>query len=160
VIALNTRCDSVGGCGASSPMVNRLRQDLASHPAACTLAYFHAPRFSSGYHGNRTTTGKTWDVLYGANADVVVSGGDHDYERFAPQDPCGTADPAGGIRQFVVGVGGYSFLPFGTVKPSSRVRNADTFGVLKLTLHPRSYDWRFVPVAGKTFTDSGTASCH
>jgi hypothetical protein len=159
VIALNTRCDSVGDCGTKSPMVNWLRQDLASHPSACTLAYFHTPRFSSGYHGNRTTTGKIWNVLYGANADVVVSGGDHDYERFAPQDPSGAADPARGIREFVVGTGGAFQLPFGTIQPNSRVRSTGTYGVLKLTLHPGSYDWRFVPVAGKTFTDSGTTSC-
>jgi hypothetical protein len=141
-------------------MVTWLRQDLASHPAACTLAYFHTPRFSSGYHGNRTTMGRIWDVLYGANADVVVSGGDHDYERFSPQDPSGTADPARGIREFVVGTGGAFLLPFGTIQPNSEVRSTGTYGVLKLTLHPRSYDWQFVPVAGKTFTDFGTDECH
>jgi acid phosphatase type 7 len=102
----------------------------------------------------------TWDALYAANADVVVSGHDHNYERFAPQSPSGEADASRGIREFVVGTGGKELRPFGMIKANSQVRNATTYGVLKLTLNPTSYDWKFVPVAGKTFTDSGTTSCH
>jgi acid phosphatase type 7 len=98
--------------------------------------------------------------LYAANADVVLSGHDHDYERFAPQMPSGAADSARGIREFVVGTGGRELRPFGTIKPNSEVHHAETFGVLKLTLHPNSYEWKFVPVAGKTFSDSGKSSCH
>src|SRR5207244_2766663 len=50
--------------------------------------------------------------------------------------------------------------PFGTVRPNSEVRNSGTFGVLNRTLGDGSYSWQFVPVAGKTFTDSGTTACH
>jgi hypothetical protein len=160
IVSLNSMCENVGGCGANSPMLSWLEQDLAANPAACTLAYFNHPLFSSGHHGNKTKVRPIWDVLYGAGADVVVNGRDHDYERFAPQDPSGAADPARGIREFVVGTGGAHHVPFGTVQPNSEVRNADTYGVLKLTLHQSSYDWRFVPVEGQTFTDSGTANCH
>jgi hypothetical protein len=102
----------------------------------------------------------TWDALYAANADVVLNGHDHDYERFTPQKPDGTLDRGRGIREFVVGTGGRELRPFGNIEPNSQVRNADTYGVLKLTLHPTGYDWRFVPVVGKSFTDSGSGECH
>jgi hypothetical protein len=125
------------------------------------LAYFHHPLFSSGAeHGNAPRMKPVWDALYAANADVVLSGHEHNYERFAPQSPSGEADPERGIREFVVGTGGGSHYPFGTIQPNSQVRNSETYGVLKLTLHPRSYEWEFVPVAGETFTDSGSTSCH
>jgi hypothetical protein len=161
VVSLNSMCNRVGGCGPGSPMVRWLKDDLADDPSRCTLAYFHHPLFSSGSeHGNNPYMRPVWDVLYAADADVVLNGHEHVYERFAPQDPGARGDPERGIREFVVGTGGaplYAFLP---PKPNSQVRNADTHGVIKLTLHPDGYDWRFVPVAGKSFTDSGSDSCH
>jgi hypothetical protein len=101
-----------------------------------------------------------WQALYDFNADVVLSGHNHQYERFAPQDPNGNLDTARGLREFVAGTGGESHYSFAATQPNSEVRNGDTFGVLKLTLHANSYDWQFVPEAGKTFTDSGTTNCH
>jgi hypothetical protein len=161
IISLNSMCNQVGGCGATSPMVKWLKQDLATSNTKCTLAYFHHPLFSSGFHhGNTPRMKPSWDALYAANAEVVLGGHEHNYERFAPQSPSGVANSARGIREFVVGMGGRSHYSFGTVQPNSQVRNANTYGVLKLTLHPSSYEWKFVPVAGKTFTDSGTTSCH
>jgi hypothetical protein len=160
IISLNSMCENVGGCEATSPMVGWLEQDLAANPKACTLAYVHHPLFSSGEHGNQTKMGATWDALYAANADVVLSGHDHHYERFAPQTPSGAADTARGIREFVVGMGGGSHYGIVSIQPNSEVRNTDTYGVLKLILHPTSYDWQFVPEAGKTFTDSGSDQCH
>ena len=160
VVALNSMCEKVGGCGSTSPMVTWLRNDLKSNPKKCTVAYLHHPLFSSGEHGNQTKMKPAFTVLYNKNADVVINGHDHDYERFAPQSPDGTRDRDQGIREFVVGTGGGSHYAFRTIKPNSQVRNANTYGVLKLTLNPTSYDWKFVPVAGKTFTDSGSDSCH
>jgi acid phosphatase type 7 len=145
---------------ADSRQVEWLRKDLSSHPARCTLAYWHHPRFSSGEHGSDSSVADFWAVLYAAGADVVISGHDHDYERFAPQDPLGNRDRRRGIRQFVVGTGGHSLRPFGPALPLSRVRNADTFGVLKLQLSPNSYEWRFIPERGRTFTDEGNDRCH
>jgi hypothetical protein len=148
IIALNSMCQNVGGCGASSPMVTWLKGDLAAHPSSCTLAYWHHPVFSSGAeHGSNPKMIPSWDALYAAGAEVVLSGHDHSYERFAPQTSSGVADPAQGIREFVVGTGGKSHYA------------SDTNGVLKLTLHPSSYEWQFVPEAGKTFSDFGSASC-
>ena len=161
IIALNSMCDQVGGCGATSPIVTWLEQDLTANTEACTLAYFHHPVFSSGsVHGNNTKMKPSWETLYAAGADVVLNGHSHNYERFAPQTPNGTFDSERGIREFVVGTGGGAFHGFGTIQPTSEVRNSGTFGVLKLTLHPSSYDWEFVPVAGQTFTDSGSGQCH
>jgi hypothetical protein len=127
---------------------------------ACTLAYWYRPRFSSGLHGSGPAVAALWQALYEAGAEVVLNGHDHDYERFAPQTPSGVADPARGIREFVVGTGGRSHYAMNRPIANSAVRNNDTYGVLKLTLHPTSYDWQFIPVAGKTFSDSGTSACH
>ncbi len=161
IIVLNSECRDVGGCEAGSPQERWLRADLAAHPAACTLSYWHKPLFSSGSaHGNDLTVKPLFQALYEANADVVVGGHDHDYERFAPQTPAGVADPEHGIREFVVGTGGKSHRPFGAPKPNSELRDATAFGVLKLTLRPGAYDWQFIPETGKSFTDSGSGKCH
>lgn len=146
--------------GAGSPQEQWLRADLAAHPVACTLAYWHHPRFSSGaVHGSDAGMQPLWQALYDYGADVVLAGHDHTYERFAPQNPQGVADPLRGIREFVIGSGGRNHYAFGSPVANSEVRNADTYGVLKLTLHPGNYSWEFVPEAGKTFTDSGSAAC-
>jgi hypothetical protein len=163
IIVLNSECDQVGGCDAASPQGKWLRQDLADSKTTCTLAYWHKPLFSSGgKHGNDPQMKPLWDALYQADAEIVLNGHDHDYERFAPQDPEGKADNARGIREFVVGSGGKnSHREFASsARPNSEVRNSDTYGVLKLTLHAKSYDWEFVPEAGKKFSDSGTGTCH
>jgi calcineurin-like phosphoesterase family protein len=160
IYALNSNCTVIGGCGETSAQGRWLAADLTAHPARCVLAYWHHPRFSSGAHGNSSFMEDAWDVLYQAGADVVISGHDHDYERFAPQDPNGKAHPDRGIREFVVGTGGGALRRFNRPAPNSEVRNAVTFGVIVLTLRPDGYDWRFVPVAGSSFSDSGSDTCH
>lgn len=161
IIVINSECKDVGGCDAGSPQERWLRADLSSHPVACTLAYWHKPLFSSGSaHGNDLSVKPLWDALYDANADVVVNGHDHDYERFAPQTPDGAPGPVRGIREFVVGTGGKGLRPFNSPKANSEVRDATAFGVLKLTLKANGYDWQFIPEEGKTFTDSGSGTCH
>ena len=161
IVVLNSECQQVGGCEAGSSQEKWLRADLAAHPVGCTLAYFHKPRFSSGLnHGNDPEVGAFWQALYDYNAELILNGHDHDYERFGPQDPGGNADPKRGIREFVVGTGGKNHREFGIHKSNSEVRNNHAFGVLKLTLKTTGYDWKFIPEAGKTFTDSGSGSCH
>jgi fibronectin type 3 domain-containing protein len=161
LIALNSSdmCTIVA-CGAGSAQETWLKADLAAHPNYCTLAYWHHPSFNSGHDSNLTAMQALLQDLYNADADVILGGHAHDYERFAPQNPSGQLDNARGIRQFVVGTGGAFFTAMGTIKPNSQVREDSTYGVLKLTLHPTSYDWQFVPEAGKTFTDSGSSNCH
>ena len=154
LIALNSEID----VSAGSAQDQWLRSDLAAHSNTCTLAYWHHPRFSSGIeHGNDPSLDPLWQALYSAGADVVLNGHDHDYERFAPQNPAGQAD-GNGIREFVVGTGGKNVKGFGTIRANSQMRGS-TFGVLKLTLHATGYDWNFTAEAGKTFTDSGSSSC-
>lgn len=162
IIALNGECKDIGGCQAGSSEEKWLRQDLQSHPAACTLAYWHEPLFSSGAaHGNDADFMAFWRDLYNARATIVLNGHDHDYERFAPQDPDGRADPARGIREFVVGTGGNHERTFAAWQdPNSEVRMTGMFGVLKLTLHAHGYNWEFIPEAGKSFHDSGYDNCH
>lgn len=158
IYALNSNCANVG-CAAGSEQEQWLSADLATSPRACVLAYWHHPRFSSGQHGNDAAVGALWDALYAAGADVIINGHDHDYERFAPQSPGGAADPARGIREFVVGTGGASLRSFSTIRANSEVRNSVTFGVLKLTLSSNSYAWQFVPAGSGTFKDSGSGTC-
>jgi hypothetical protein len=160
LIALNSECSHVGGCGPGSPQERWLEADLAAHRTACTLAYWHEPRFSSGQHGGKPAYDAFWRDLYAAGAEIVLNGHDHDYERFAPQDPGGGLDPARGVREFVVGTGGANHYTFKTVRPNSEVRNAETFGVLLLRLGPERFEWQFLPEPGKEFTDSGTGLCH
>ena len=160
IVALNSNCEEVS-CGASSPQVRWLEADLAKHARPCTLAYFHYPLFSSGeYRPGVREVKPLWEALYAADADVVLSGHDHNYQRFAPQDPNGKADPKRGIREFVVGTGGRSLYPIGEPIANSEVYNDETYGVLTLAPRPEGYEWRFLPVEGETFTDSGSARCH
>jgi hypothetical protein len=138
-----------------------LRRDLAGSTRPCTIAYWHHPLFTSGAnHAPSASTRPLYQALYDHNAEVAVFGHNHQYERFAPQNPTGGVDTARGLRAFVAGMGGASHYEFGTIRPNSQARNSDTYGVLKLTLHANSYDWQFVPQAGKTYTDSGTTTCH
>ena len=162
LISLNSNCAEVDHCVSFSPQMRWLKANLAANQdKRCTLAYFHHPRFSSGVEHGSIEEGKPlWDALYAAGVDVVLNGHEHNYERFAPQDPNGRADPKRGIREFVVGTGGESHYPIFEPIANSEVHNDDTYGVLKLTLHPKSYDWRFVPAGGGSFTDSGSALCH
>jgi hypothetical protein len=160
VIVLNSNCDQVG-CATGGTQEKWLRQDMGLHPAQCTLAIWHHPRWSSGTtHGPTAAVAPLYQALHDAGADVLLTGHEHNYERFAPLDPAGQPDPARGVREFVVGTGGRSHYPFGPPTVGSEVRNNDTYGILALTLRANSYQWQFVPEAGKSFTDSGSGNCH
>ena len=159
LVSLNSNCDEVGGCGPGSPQFRWLRADLAADRAKCTLAYWHHPRFSSGDHGSDARYVAFWRALYNANADLVLVGHDHGYERFAPQRAAGTRDRRRGLREFVVGTGGKNLRGFPQVRPNSDVRDVSSLGVLELTLGRSAYAWRFRPAVG-SFTDSGSARCH
>jgi hypothetical protein len=159
LIALNTQCSPVGGCGPNSPQAKWLATDLAAHPNQCLLAYWHLPLFSSGGRANPNSQ-TFWQMLYAAHADVVLGGDDHIYERFASQTPTGASDLTNGITQFTVGTGGanHTTIP-GPIAANSVVRNTTSFGVLALTLHQASYSWQFISATG-SFADSGSSSCH
>jgi acid phosphatase type 7 len=156
IISLNSNVSM----SPSSEQVTWLKADLAANPKKCTLAYWHHPRFSSAKNGVEPSTEPLWQALYDANADLILSAHTHNYERFAPQTPTGVADAVRGIRQFVIGTGGTRFHAFGPPQPNSEVRDNVTWGVVKFTLYADRYDWEFIPVAGKTFTDRGSGMCH
>ncbi|MEP6729520.1 MAG: PKD domain-containing protein [bacterium] len=159
VVVLNSNC-SIVNCSAGSAQEQWLRADLAANPVACTLAAWHHPRFSSGVHNNDASTQALWQALYDNHADVVINGHDHDYERFAPQTPTGALDNTNGVRSFVIGTGGKEQRGFATIRPNSQFRSNTSLGVLKLVLHPTSFDWQFVPVPGDPLNDAGTATCN
>jgi hypothetical protein len=161
IVVLNSICWEVGGCTDEDPQAQWLEADLQAHPALCTLAYWHYPRFSSGQHGYSDLVSAYWRILAEHGAEIVLTGHDHDYERFVPLDAQGREDPELGLRQFVVGTGGFSHYPFPDSAPAtSEVRDATTFGVLVLNLYQDRYEWEFVPVDGGSFTDAGSGVCH
>jgi 3',5'-cyclic AMP phosphodiesterase CpdA len=157
--------DSNLATAAHAAQLDWLRADLAAHPAHCTLAYWHHPLYSSGGHGSVPKMRDAWKLLYDAGAELVLSGHDHDYERFAPQDADGRLDPARGIRQFVVGTGGAYPTPFLLTVAHSEVRDSNRTGVLRLQLYAGGYGWEFVESTrlssfGIAPPDRGSAACH
>ena len=166
IISMNSYCADAahptgGSCAAGSPGYNWLQNDLTTHGNQCTLVFWHEPRWSSGTtHGSDTGLADYFQLLYDHGVELLLTGHEHMYERFAPQNGSGGLDQSRGVRELVVGTGGRSVYGAGTPIANSQVLNNSTFGVLKLTLHANSYDWQFVPIAGQTFTDSGSGACH
>jgi hypothetical protein len=160
IVVLNSNCAAAGGCDDGSAQYNWLRADLAANPRACTLVAQHHARWSSGYDGSNAFMQPIWQLVHAYGGDLVLSGHSHDYERFAPIDGAGAINPTDGMRQFVVGTGGAFFTGLSRSRePGSEVGQNTTFGVLRLVLHPTSYDWSFVPVADSSFTDAGSQAC-
>jgi alkaline phosphatase len=159
VVVLDSNCGFLqAACGSESDQVRWLREDLAASDARCTIALWHHPRFSSGYHGNSGSVGAFWEALHDAGAELVLNGHEHDYERFEPQDPGGAGDPAGGITEIVAGTGGGDLKPFERTAPNSRVRIADAYGVLELTLRTSGWSHRFLATDGRVL-DQGDGTC-
>jgi len=163
VVSMPSYCNEaeVGGCGPGSQWYDWLENDLASNPGQCSIVFWHKPRWSSGTrHGNDSTLDPFVRLLYQNGVDLLLTGHEHSYERFAPQDPDSNYDPVHGIQEFVVGTGGKYLYSDYVPEPNSEVFQGTDFGVLKLTLHSNSYDWEFVPDTGSgNFTDSGSEAC-
>lgn len=157
VVVLNSNCEVAGGCAPESPQVAWLRDHLADLDSGNILAYWHAPRFSTGQRGDGEGVAAFWEVLHEAGADVVLAGHAHSYQRFVPLAPDGDPDPDG-IRQFVVGTGGAPLRGFDTDDDTVARRQADQHGILRLDLHACGYAWAFLPVDGEAPLDEGTAS--
>jgi hypothetical protein len=164
VIVLNAQCGQAGGCSATSTQTKWLKSDLATNTKKCVMAVWHQPRWTSGRHTDNSSYAAWWDLLYQYKADIVANGHNHNYERFNLINSSEKA-AADGIREFIVGTGGapgdsftYAAHP---LDPNEAVRNQSAvYGVLRLTLNDSSYSWKFLPVSGYTFTDSGSQACH
>ncbi len=160
IVALNSNCEYVS-CANNSAQANWLRNDLANNPSRCTLAYWHDPLYASGSSSDDPAVQPFWNILYRHNADVILAGHAHRYERYRPLDPDGDRDAANGIRQFIVGTGGEPGGDYnGPDHPEMQVMKRNTPGVLRLNLRAGSYTWKFIPIAGETFSDSGSDRCH
>lgn len=157
MIALNSNCDNIA-CGPNSKQHQWLRQNLEANNSKCTLLYWHHPRFSSGLAGNYGSVNSFWRSAVELGGDIVVNGHDHDYERFAPMDSEGNADP-NGMQLFIVGTGGTTLRDFGEIKPNSEVRYNGGNGIIKFNLYPGWYEWEFIPTIPGDFSDSGSGVC-
>ncbi len=159
IVALNSNCDAVR-CGPNSAQANWLRNDLAANDKTCTLAYWHEPLYASGTGSDEPRVRPFWNILYNRGAEVILAGHAHRYERYAKITPSGERS-ARGIRQFIVGTGGEPGGEYnGPDHPDMQVMKRKTPGVLRLNLRADSYTWKFVPIAGSNFTDSGSNNCH
>jgi hypothetical protein len=161
IVALNSNCKEIGGCEWKSAQGRWLRTDLERHRAKCTLAYFHQPLYASGNGYDSPKVRPFWHILYNHHAEVILNGHAHRYERFARITPSGERSSARGIRQFIVGTGGkLGGKQHGPDEPHVQAKKVGAPGVLKLELGSGFYHWKFVPVAGRNYTDSGRARCH
>ena len=160
VLSLNSNLKAADADAQLAWLVEDLAVTRRHNPSGCLLAFWHHPLYSSGGHGNNPHMRAAWQALMTARADLVLAAHDHGYERFAPQDAAGNADPEGGIRSFVVGNGGARLTPFTATKANSLAQDNATHGVLKLILNAQGYEWAFLPVDGSAPRDAGTAGCH
>jgi hypothetical protein len=157
-ISLNSVADLTAGSAQSAWLAADLAQ---SRDTLCTIALLHYPAFNSGAgYGSIMAMRPVFATLQDAGVELLLSGHEHVYERFAPQRADGTADPVRGLRQFVVGTGGHALNPFGSSLPNSEFRHNASWGILRLTLGQGSYGWQFVPVGGDAPIDTGTGTCH
>jgi hypothetical protein len=160
VIALNSECEHIGGCGPDSPQLNWLRSDLAAHPVACTLVYWHRPPFASGPHTDQGDMLPALNAIYAAGADLLLTGHEHFYERLAPMTPTGAVDRARGIREFIAGMGGKSVFGLTDPHPSSEFGTNGFYGVLEVTLEEGAYSWQALRAPTSGVVDDGRTVCH
>ena len=144
---------------ARQAQMDWLEKDLKAHKKLCTIAYWHNPRFSSGWHGGDRRFIPLWRILYDNDVDLVLNGHDHDYERFRPMTPEGLADTSRGITEIVAGTGGEELRGFSAINANSVYRIEGRAGVLLLTLGAAEYRSAFIEIGGRVWDQSG-GKCH
>ena len=185
LISLNIECaDEPGGCAPTGDAAKTawitqetqwLAQDLHGDHAACTLAYWHQPTFSStatpftSDSAEGQAADAWWKLLYAHHADLILNGHDHVYSRFAPMDPAGNADPSHGIREFIIGTGGEGLDTVLPTTPNLQAWSDQYYGVMKFTLGSHGYRWDYrsalespTAPAGTpaNYSDAGAGQCH
>ena len=137
-----------------------LTKDLASNKQLCTVAYWHHPRFTSGWHGTDPRLGPIWRILYDSGVDLVLNGHDHEYERFLPQNPDGMVDSTRGITEVIVGTGGGDLRGFQTTTArNSAAQVQGHYGVIKVILGAAEWRSGFLDTEGRIYDPSG-GRCH
>ena len=146
-----------------------LRENQADEAegAGCVLAFSHHFLFSSGAHGHGYEKSDpaaplvpgegmrpAFDLLDRLGASVLLSGHDHHFEQFAPQDAQGNADPEG-LRSFIVGTGGGDAylqevgFTYEHQAANQEFIDGNHFGLLRIELFPDRYSWSFVREGGE-----------
>jgi hypothetical protein len=158
VVAANSNCAEVGGCGAANPQ-GRFLASYLDRAGSCELVFDHHPAFSDGGQGDSPAGMALFAVTYQHRGELFLSGHDHNYQRFAPRRPDGTVSTATGVRQFVVGTGGKDLRGFRPDQHRTESRHNTRFGGLRLELTPAGYTARFVSITGTTM-DTASGTCH
>jgi len=159
LVALNSNCAALGGCGSQTAQAVWLKNNLANTSnKLCTLAFWHHPRFNSGEHSGAANMTWAWNILDARNAEVILNGHEHSYQRFRPLNRYGNVN-ADGIVQFVSGAGGKNHYSGGATSQKSAFRNTTDFGMLLLSLGDSYLDYEWVTEFGVT-KDSGTIECN
>jgi hypothetical protein len=160
LLALNSNCSSIGGCGVGSAEYTWLEAQLRDNPRPCQLAYWHHARWTQGEHGNTSEVGPLYNLLAQYGVELLLVGHDHTYERYAPLDANG-APSADGVVEIVAGTGGAEHNSVSTINaPAPLVRDDTTYGALSVELSDASWQTEFRPEAGRTFTDTASGACH
>ena len=150
--------DSNDATAVGSAQYEFVRNALQGPRPTCTMAVWHHPLFTSGPNGPQTFMRDMWRLLYDNDADVIIAGHDHLYERFGKQDVTGRSDVRG-LRQFIVGTGGAQLYDFQRQEANSQVR-VKAHGALQLTLATDRYSWEFIEAGTNAVRDSGSDGCH
>jgi len=147
-----------GQCGASSPQLTWLNNDLAAHPGACTIAYWHEPRFAlDGPDEGSAAEQPLWAPLANAHATMAVNADRHNYERWTAMDANGTAS-ATGMAEFVVGTGNHNWESVIGSDPRTLKTIVNTPGALKLSLTTTTAGFQFIGTDGAV-GDEGNIPC-
>lgn len=160
IVVINSNCAKIGGCGPGSPQYSWLRRDLRLNRGRCSLAYWHHPRYSIGRMGPYAGMKPVWNLLYRYGTEAVLTGHDHNYQRYTPIGDAGVRDTRRGIREFVVGTGGASKQAITRYSSYVEASQDDYYGVLKLDLYKSHFSWEFVSTPDGAYSDSGEDRCH
>ncbi|HXD11620.1 MAG TPA: metallophosphoesterase, partial [Anaerolineales bacterium] len=155
-IALNSNCGLRQDCAIGQTQYQWLLNDLNTHTNACTIAYFHHPVYNVGPEGYTTTMNDMWALMAQYGVDIVLTGHDHDYQRWMPLDGSGNLSSTG-ITQFVAGGGGHGIQQFITTDSRMAIgydTSPYSFGALRLQLNQDGAGFQYMNSQGNLL-DSG-----
>ncbi len=162
IIAVDSWCQGLlyAGCSTTSPQTVWLTKQLqrAHEEGRCSLVVMHHPFVSSGPNATPTTQ-YLWKAAVDGGADLVMTGHDHHYERFAPLTDTGAVATSGGTPLIIAGLGGAPTYALRETAPGSQATDNREHGVVSLTLTPLGYTSEFVSAVDGLRSDSYTGTC-